>query len=347
MNPPGDRAARRQAWVRSILDDAALTLVAASSDASARSYWRTCGHAPSWIVMDAPPALEDARPWLAVNARLAAAGLHVPDVRAHDLEQGFLLIEDLGSTTYLEVLDAASVEGLYATALAALLRMQTAVDVRGLPPYDRTALERELALMPEWFLGRHLGHTLTGAERGVLQAAFATLVQVALEQPRCFVHRDYHSRNLLVPAQDGGTEAAKPWFLPGIIDFQDAVHGPVTYDLVSLLRDCYIAWDRRRVEGWVEDYRRQLLDGPAGAAMPEPARFLRWFDLMGLQRHLKVLGIFSRLHYRDGKSGYLGDLPRVYAYVADVAGRHVELQALAALLHRLVGTRDLRMPGSP
>jgi aminoglycoside/choline kinase family phosphotransferase len=347
VSPPADRAAQRQAWARSVLGDAGLSLVAASSDASARSYWRTCGHTPSWIVMDAPPALEDARPWLAVNARLAASGLHVPGVRAHDLGQGFLLIEDLGSTTYLEVLDEASVDGLYATALAALLRMQTAVDVRSLPPYDRTALDRELGLMPEWFLGRHLGHNLTGREREVLQAAFATLVQSALEQPRCFVHRDYHSRNLLVPARDGGTEAPEPWFIPGIIDFQDAVHGPVTYDLVSLLRDCYIAWDRQRVEAWVEGYRRQLLGSPLGAAIPDPARFLRWFDLMGLQRHIKVLGIFSRLYYRDGKSAYLGDLPRVYAYVIEVAGRHAELQALAVLLRRLVGTRDLRVPESP
>lgn len=347
MSPSADHAARRQAWARGILGDTGLTLVAASSDASARSYWRTCGHAPSWIVMDAPPAREDARPWLAVNARLAAAGLHVPGVRAHDLEQGFLLIEDLGSTTYLEMLDTASVDGLYAAALAALLRMQTAVDVRGLPPYDHAALLRELELMPEWFLGRHLGRSLTGGERGVLDDAFVTLMQAALEQPRCFVHRDYHSRNLLVPARKGGTEAAGPWYNPGIIDFQDAVHGPVTYDLVSLLRDCYVAWDRQRVETWVEDYRQRLLDSSLGAAIPAPARFLHWFDLMGLQRHLKVLGIFSRLHYRDGKSAYLGDLPRVYAYVVEVAGRHAELQALAALLRRLVGTRDLRAPCSP
>jgi aminoglycoside/choline kinase family phosphotransferase len=299
------------------------------------------------IVMDAPPMLEDARPWLAVNARLAAAGLHVPSVRAHDLDQGFLLIEDLGNTTYLEVLDAASVDGWYGAALAALLRMQMAVDVHGLPPYDHAALMRELELMPEWFLGRHLGLSPTVAERGVLETAFATLVQGALEQPRCFVHRDYHSRNLLVPPQDGGAEAARPWYNPGIIDFQDALHGPVTYDLVSLLRDCYIAWDRQRVEAWVEDYRQRLLGSPLAAAIPDPARFLRWFDLMGLQRHLKVLGIFSRLHYRDGKPTYLGDLPRVYTYVVEVAGRHPELHALTNLLRSLVGTRDLRVPATP
>ncbi len=347
MSPPANRAAQRQAWARKVLGDASLSLAAASSDASARSYWRTCGPPPSWIVMDAPPALEDARPWLAVNARLAAAGLHVPDVRAHDLEQGFLLIEDLGNTTYLEMLDEARVDSLYAAALAALLRMQTAVDVRGLPPYDHAALDRELELMPEWFLGRHLGRRLSGTEREVLQAAFATLVEAALEQPRCFVHRDYHSRNLLVPARDGTAGTAEPWWNPGIIDFQDALHGPLTYDLVSLLRDCYIAWDRQRVEAWVEDYRQRLLDSSLGAAIPDPAQFLRWFDLMGLQRHLKVLGIFSRLHYRDGKSAYLGDLPRVYAYVVEVASRHPELRALVELLRNQVGTRDLCVAANP
>ena len=354
MPATNDRAAARLAWVRSILGDPALTLEPASADASFRSYWRTRHQGRSWIVMDSPPAQEDPRPWLEIGARLSAAGLHVPAVRTQDLQQGFLLIEDLGSQLYLPALNDGTVDALYGDALQALLRMQRDVDVEGMQPYDRAFLQRELEIMPEWFLGRHLGHTPSCDEWDVLEATFTTLLHNALAQPRCFVHRDYHSRNLLIVDQDSPRSIEQrlsshgktaPGILsPGIIDFQGALVGPITYDLASLLRDCYIAWERGRVEGWVEGYRRHLQAAQLIDAAVDRTQFLRWFDLTGLQRHLKVLGIFCRLCYRDGKQGYLDDLPRVYDYVIEVASGYPELADLVTLLRRCAGTRDLRLP---
>jgi aminoglycoside/choline kinase family phosphotransferase len=334
MNAHSDRPATRLAWTRTTLDNPALTLESASADASFRSYWRTRHAGQSWVVMDSPPALEDPQPWLAIGQRLSAAGLHVPAVQAHDLQQGFLLIEDLGSKLYLPALNDSTVDALYGDAMDALLRMQRDVDVAGMQPYDGAFLSRELEIMPEWLLGRHLGHAPDCDEWNVLEAAFDVLLTSALEQPRCFVHRDYHSRNLLIVEHNS----------PGILDFQGALVGPITYDLASLLRDCYIRWDRERVERWVEDYRLCLRAARLIDATVDRARFLRWFDLIGLQRHIKVLGIFCRLGYRDGKHGYLDDLPRVYDYVISVAGRYGELADLVALLERCVGERDLRAP---
>jgi N-acetylmuramate 1-kinase len=255
-------------------------------------------------------------------------------VKACDLEQGFLLIEDLGSQLYLPALNDDTVDALYGDAMDALLRMQRDADTTGLPPYDHAFLQRELEIMPEWFLRRHLGYTPECEEWDVLESAFTVLLHNALEQPRSFVHRDYHSRNLLVTARNN----------PGIIDFQGALHGPITYDLASLLRDCYIVWDRARVVGWVESYRQRLQAAQLIDVNVGPQRFRRWFDLIGLQRHIKVLGIFCRLGYRDGKLGYLDDLPRVYDYVIDVAGAYPELADFVALLRRCVGERDLRQP---
>jgi N-acetylmuramate 1-kinase len=344
MDSTQDRATARLAWVRSTLDDPGLTLASASADASFRSYWRTRHDSRSWIVMDSPPAQEDPRPWLEIGARLSAAGLHVPAVYAQDLVQGFLLIEDLGSQLYLPALNDATVDPLYGDAMDALLRMQRDVDAAGMQPYDHAFLQRELEIMPEWLLVRHLGHTPECEEWDVLESAFTVLLHNALEQPRCFVHRDYHSRNLLiVEAGKPETGAVEIW-KPGIIDFQGALIGPIAYDLASLLRDCYIAWDRARVEAWVESYRHRLQAAQLIAADVDRERFLRWFDLIGLQRHIKVLGIFCRLCYRDGKPGYLDDLPRVYDYVIDVAGRYSELAEFVALLQRCVGERDLRRP---
>ncbi|MHB1273129.1 MAG: aminoglycoside phosphotransferase family protein [Rhodanobacter sp.] len=347
-----DRATARLDWIRSTLGDNSLTLAPASADASFRSYWRTRHAGQSWILMDSPPALEDPAPWLAIGKKLAAAGLHVPAVHAVDPARGFVLIEDLGSRLYLPALNDASVDALYGDALDALLRMQTAVDASDLAPYDAAFLRRELELMPEWFLGHHLGCTLDGDARAEIEAAFALILESALEQPRCFVHRDFHSRNLLIVDLPGGRrevqmprERGAAWLTnPGIIDFQGALAGPIAYDLASLLRDCYIVWDHKRVQAWVESYRARLL--AAGAIGPEvdSTRFLRWFDLIGLQRHIKVLGIFCRLWYRDGKRGYLDDLPRVHAYVIDVARGYPELAGLVALLERCVGGRDLALP---
>jgi aminoglycoside/choline kinase family phosphotransferase len=353
MTETTDRAHARLHWTRQALHDATLTLAPASADASFRSYWRTWHDGRSWIVMDSPPAQEDPRPWLAIGARLAAAGLHVPAVQAQDLAQGFLLLEDLGTQLYLPALNEHTVDTLYADAMDALLRMQRDVDVTGLPPYDHAFLQRELELMPEWFLRRHLGYTPACEEWDVLEAAFTVLLHSALAQPRCFVHRDYHSRNLLiVEAHHAGNVAgpASPGIIapvllsPGIIDFQGALLGPITYDLASLLRDCYIAWERPRVEAWVESYRQRLRAAQLLGADVDEQHFLRWFDLIGLQRHIKVLGIFCRLCYRDGKHGYLDDLPLVYAYVIDVARRYPELAAFVALLQRCTHDRDLRLP---
>ncbi|MFC4528406.1 phosphotransferase [Dyella halodurans] len=331
MTTAPDRAAARLAWTRSTLGDASLTLEPASADASFRSYWRTHHAGTSWIVMDSPPAQEDPRPWLAMNARLAAAGLHVPAVHAHDLEQGFLLIEDLGTRLYLPALNEDSADRLYGDAMDALLHMQSRMDYSDLPPFDHALLVRGLEVMPEWFLGRHLGHTPECDEWDVLEAAFDVVIRNALQQPRCFVHRDFHSRNLLIVDDNN----------PGIIDFQGALAGPITYDLASLLRDAYITWPRARVEGWVESYRLRLLAAGMIANDVDSQRFLRWFDLTGLHRHIRVLGQFYRLWYRDGKPGYLADVPTVYHYVVSVARSYPELANFVALLERHVQGRDL------
>ncbi|HTW74328.1 MAG TPA: phosphotransferase [Steroidobacteraceae bacterium] len=306
-----------------------MRLEPASYDASFRRYlraWRADG--ATRVVMDAPPDKEDVGPFLQIAALLAGCAVHVPQVEAADRRRGFVLLEDLGSVLYLERLRAGGdPEVLYGDALEALRRIQLhgRAAALELQPYDRVALEREMALMPEWFCERHLRLGLDAQERALLARTFELLVQDALEQPVVFVHRDYHSRNLLLTARDN----------PGIVDFQDALAGPLTYDLVSLLKDCYIDWPRERVERWVADYRARLLaaGAPAGASA---AQFLRWFDLIGLQRHLKVLGIFARLWWRDGKGGYLADLPRTLRYVTDTARRYGELAAFAAWLEQRV-----------
>ncbi len=332
MNLTRDEDRRR--WLASVLPDGEFTLQPASEDASFRSYWRVGNAGETRILMDAPPDREAIGPWLDVATRLHDAGVHAPRIDAHDVTRGFILMEDLGDRTYLPELDAANVDRLYADALDALLRMQSAVDVAGLPAYDRNRLVAEMELLPEWFLGRHLAYAPGGDERDVIEAAFAFLVQAALEQPRAFVHRDFHSRNLLVTPQRS----------PGIIDFQDAVSGPLTYDLVSLLRDCYIEWDAARVDGWVEGHRLRLREAHLLEPAVDAARFRRWFDLIGVQRHLKVLGIFCRLCYRDGKPRYLGDLPLVWRYATGVARRYPELVAFVDLLERVRGERDLAVP---
>jgi aminoglycoside/choline kinase family phosphotransferase len=329
-----DRTAQRLDFVRRHQADLDFRIAPASADASFRSYWRVeCAHSTR-ILMDAPPDKEPIAPWLDIGARLRAAGVHAPEVFASDVQQGFVLMEDLGTRTYLPELNDASVDRLYGDALAALANMQVRADTAGLPPYDRARLVAEMELLPEWFLRRHLGFAPSCEEWDTIEAAFTFLVHVALEQPRAFVHRDYHCRNLLV------TDANSP----GVIDFQDAVAGPVTYDLVSLLRDCYIAWDEARVEAWLEMHRVNLRHAGLLDAAVDHAQFRRWFDLIGVQRHIKVLGIFCRLWYRDGKAQYLRDLPLVWHYFTSVAQRHPELVDFSALLQRAVAGRDLTLP---
>ena len=313
-----------QGWLSSELHIRPQHIEPASSDASFRRYFRAFCAAGTYVVMDAPPAREDVRPYLRVSGMLEPLGIHVPHVYEADVERGLLLLEDLGRTPYLARLaEPGAEEGLYADALEALvtLQLEGGEAAAQLAPYDRTALKREMDLMPEWFLVRHLGLDPTAAERQMLEASFDWLIGEALGQPQVFVHRDYHSRNLMVTAEGN----------PGVLDFQDALRGPVGYDLVSLLKDCYIAWPRERVLGWVDGYRARLAarGGPAGEDAQE---FRRWFDLIGVQRHLKVLGIFARLWHRDGKSGYLADLPLTLRYVCEACGWYAQLRPLGELL---------------
>jgi N-acetylmuramate 1-kinase len=318
------RLAALTQWVIETLGFADSRIEPASADASFRRYFRVSRGADTCIVMDAPPEKEDIAPFVNVARTLAGMGLNVPIVLAKDRRQGFLLLSDLGSRQYLDELKAArEVDRLYADALTALVTMQTADDAaaRGLPQYDRALLLREMELLPDWFLGKHLGMAVGDTDRAMLDRLFDALVSAALAQPAAFVHRDYHSRNLLLCAEGN----------PGILDFQDAVYGPVTYDAVSLLKDCYIAWPPARVHEWLLAYRARLIE--AGFALPgDAAQFVRWFDLMGLQRHIKVLGIFARLYYRDGKPGYLQDLPRVLDYTRAAAAAYSETAEFAQFL---------------
>jgi aminoglycoside/choline kinase family phosphotransferase len=313
-------------WVGTVLAYPEYEIKPASADASFRRYFRVYAGGVTHIVMDAPPEKEDIRPFIRIARRLQALGLNVPDVLQQDLDQGFLLLGDLGTHVYLAQLNPDTVERLYGDALGALVVLQagTGSDDLVLPDYDHPLLRREMELFREWYIGRHLGLTLTTGQHAVLDQAFDVLAHSALAQPRVWVHRDYHSRNLM------RTEVNNP----GILDFQDAVLGPVTYDLVSLLRDCYIAWPRALVEEWALGY--QALAFQSGLPVGEDeAQFLRWFDLMGVQRHLKATGIFARLWHRDGKSGYLNDIPRTLGYVWDVSNRYPELRAFNRLLHEI------------
>jgi N-acetylmuramate 1-kinase len=301
----------------------------ASADASFRRYFRVTRGADSFIVMDAPPDKEDLKPFIHVARILSDVGVNVPLILARDVARGFLLLTDLGTRQYLDALNEAEVEGLYGDALSALLEIQGAAPAMSatLPRYDDALLKREMELLPEWFLHRHLGLTPSAEERDMLTRLFEELSESARSQPAVIVHRDYHSRNLLVTAEGN----------PGIIDFQDAVFGPLTYDAVSLLKDCYITWPAARVRDWALQFRESLL--ARGVAAGGQQEYLRWFDLMGLQRHIKVLGIFSRLYYRDGKSQYLHDLPRVLRYAQETAGAYAETAQFAQYLSHAVAQR--------
>jgi hypothetical protein len=319
------RLQRLEQWIAGLPGAPVDRIAPASADASFRRYFRVHRGGATLIAMDAPPERESLESWLRVARILAATGVHVPPVIAVDAEQGFVLIGDLGRHHYLEALgQGADPEPLYADAIDALVRLQSG-DAAALPPYDRELLMRELELFPEWFLSRHLSLSLGERERAVIAAAFDWLCDEALAQPVVLVHRDYHSRNLLV----------RPEGNPGIVDFQDAVRGPVSYDLVSLLKDCYVVWPKKRLLAWLDRYRE--LAGAAGLMVgADRAEFLRWFDRMGLQRHLKVLGIFARLWHRDGKPGYLGDLPRVLDYALEATSVIPELADFDAYLRREV-----------
>jgi N-acetylmuramate 1-kinase len=316
------------AWLRALPAELRIepdTLQPASVDASFRRYFRVDASGGTLIVMDAPPGKEDVGPFIRVAGMLRDAGLNAPRVIESDAQQGFLLLSDLGQQTFLDVLNESNAAALFADAAAALIRWQLATRPGALPPYDEVLLRRELALFPDWYVARHLGRSLTAAQRQTLEDMFDRIVAANLAQPTVFVHRDYMPRNLMVSSPS-----------PGVIDFQDAVIGPVTYDLASLFRDAFISWDEERIIDWAIRYweaaRRARL--PVGADF---ASYWRDFEWMGLQRHLKVLGIFARINYRDGKPHYLADTPRFVGYVRAVARRYDELAPLARLFDELEG----------
>lgn len=322
------RLQQLERWLQRLFGANDFMLTTASADASFRRYFRVTRHGDTLIAMDAPPDKEDMKPYIRIASMLVDVGVNAPRVTHSNLEEGFLLNSDLGSRTYLGELDAPlNVDALYHDALTALVTIQSRATTHAaqLPPYDAALLQREMTLFPEWFCARHLGLTMDTDTTAALQVVFDALTDEALQQPRVFVHRDYHSRNLMVTDNDRFGRN------PGILDFQDAVHGPVTYDLVSLLRDCYVAWPADRVHGWVRRFREEAARAGIDTGRDE-LQFLRWFDWMGVQRHLKAIGIFARLWHRDGKSGYLKDIPRTLGYVREVAGRYPELAALRELI---------------
>ncbi|HVN39356.1 MAG TPA: phosphotransferase [Myxococcota bacterium] len=318
-------------WLDGLLAPAGFALAPASEDASFRRYFRVtlsarhpiAPSASTLIAMDAPPPRENCRPFVHVATLLRDAGVHAPAVHAQDLDRGFLLLEDLGSTTYLAKLDGGNAHMLYLDALDALVRFQATSREGELPPYDHALLRRELDLFPDWYVARHLGRTLDGAQRAALEDVFARVLANNLAQPRVFVHRDYHSRNLMVSAPN-----------PGVLDFQDAVYGPVTYDLVSLLRDAYVEWDEELQLDWSVRYWERAR--AAGIAVDADfGNFWRDFEWMGVQRQIKVLGIFARLCHRDGKAAYVNDMPLVMRYLRGACGRYRDLAPMLALLDAL------------
>lgn len=314
-----------QDWLQGRFSTRPYSLAPASNDASFRRYFRvSCSYGETFIVMDAPPEREDIRPWLHVQQLFAAAGANVPAVLDQDIGKGLLLLSDLGSTTYLAALGQGhEADGLYRAALDTLIDIQRGSRPGSLPVYDRALLKRELDLFPDWYIGRHVTIDLSDDDRNTLGAIFDKILAVNLAEPTVHVHRDYHSRNLMVT--DNG---------PGVIDFQDAVYGPITYDLVSLFKDAYVEWEEERTIDWLARYWEKARK----AGLPVRAdfgAFFRDYEWMGVQRHIKVLGIFARLYHRDGKDGYLKDMPLVARYLRTACMRYGELAPLLHLLDRL------------
>ena len=310
-------------WVRQTPGFEQAVAEPVSGDASFRRYFRVVrtepdGSASPFIVMDAPPEHEDCEPFVAIARHWYRQGIRVPAIVRQDLDQGFLLLEDFGDRLMLSELNQDNADALYRGALAELVKIQqlAAPENYPLPPYDKELLDREMALFPDWLLEKYLDMPLNNADRALLDTTFAFLRESALAQPEVTVHRDYHSRNLLVLAD------TPP---PGVIDFQDAVTGPITYDVVSLLRDCYIRWPEQQVEQWLEYFRKLSLE--AGLHRADRETFRQWFELTGMQRHLKAAGIFARLAIRDGKQGYLADIPRTLGYLRDAASRQPALRS--------------------
>ena len=318
-----NRQQQLKAWLSNVLQQAKFTLTTASADASFRCYFRVHLADKTLIAMDAPPAQESCAPFVQVAQLLSEAGLNAPKVLAQDLAKGFLLLSDLGDDTYLSKLNAETAPVLYKNATDALIKMQ-GISVSGiLPNYDATALSREMQLFPDWYVSQHLKVSLTPEQQAVLSSTFELLNKNILGQGQVFVHRDYHSRNLMLTTENN----------PGILDFQDAVYGAISYDLVSLLKDAYIGWDEEQVIDWAVRYWQPAKK--AGLPIPDDfSEFYRDFEWMGAQRHIKVLGIFARLSHRDGKHSYINDMPIVMSYLRKVCERYVELRPMLRLLNQ-------------
>lgn len=310
-------------WLHGKFPDSLFNISPASADASFRRYFRVTFADRTLIVMDAPPQNEDCHPFIHVAQLFSAAGVHVPQVLAQDLEQGFLLLTDLGNTTYLQALNTGNAHELYGAATDALITIQLASREFELPPYDKALLMREMYLFPEWYVAKHLQVMLDEKQNAALETVFQRILQNNLAQPRVFVHRDYHSRNLMVSTPN-----------PGILDFQDAVYGPITYDLASLFKDAYIHWEEAEVLDWLIRYWEKARKSglPVHSSFSD---FFRDYEWMGVQRHLKVLGIFARLYHRDSKDGYLKDLPLVMDYLRRACERYVDLKPLLHILDTL------------
>ena len=328
-----DRLAALKAWLNQALPGSVSTLESAAEDGSFRRYYRVCDATDSYIVMDSPlDKVPNFTAFIILAQAFKELGLNVPEIFASEAQYGFVLMTDFGDQQYLRALNEHSVEQLYGDALQTLSHLQLKGDPNTalLPVYDHAFIMRELAIFEEWFLQRYCAMGLKDADKRLLQDVFEALCENALMQPQVWMHRDFHARNLMVTTVDN----------PGVLDFQDAVLGPLTYDLVSLLRDCYIRWPVQRVQHWVYAYRQRLYDLDF-VDLPDESTFLRWFDWMGLQRHLKAVGIFARLKLRDGKSGYLRDIPRTLGYIFEVAQHYPELERFAQFLRRAVPEQAL------
>ncbi|MBL1142272.1 MAG: phosphotransferase [Proteobacteria bacterium] len=310
-------------WLSEVLNTSDFRLKPASEDASFRSYHRLFLQEKTYIVMDAPPPQEDCTPFVQVTNTLLACDINVPMIHHMNLQQGFLLLDDFGNDLYLDKLSSFSVKQLYSDAIHALVRMQSSAEVEKLPVYDDSLLRREMQLFTEWLLKKHLNIELSNEQNKSMDLLSDLLVGNALEQPQSFVHRDFHSRNLMVTKLKN----------PGVIDYQDAVYGPVSYDLVSLLKDCYIEWPRKEIDVWLEFYL-DLLE--QNGTEIDRNKFRRWFDLMGVQRHLKASGIFARLSHRDGKHGFLNDIPRTLSYIVALKADYEELLPLCSIIEESV-----------
>jgi len=314
-------------WLSETICSKDYQLESASGDASFRRYFRLKHNDETFIVMDAPPEQENCDPFIDIAGRLLAVNINVPRIIEKDLKQGFLLLSDLGDKQYLDALTEESVDDLYQAAMQELVLIQQQAETKNLPAYDEKLLLQEMELFRDCLLQEHIGLDLTVETQAMLDEVFKLLVNEALSQPRVFVHRDYHSRNLMLNGTDGEN--------PGVLDFQDAVKGPLTYDLVSLLKDCYIKWPDQQIRDWANNYFAEIAEEYPDI---DAARFMRWFDLMGVQRHLKASGIFARLYHRDGKTAYLTDIPRTLSYIVDLNNKYPELQGLIELIQNQVMT---------